>query len=146
MTVPIVLKLHPDTVEAFHCCSMCSVVTVMGNSRNSRKSYDKQILKITPSVFAEHFSKETPLCSAALYSVQECTRSAVCVTVIYHYHHHYHDVLSVWQSACNMSDNSSYWSCFSMKQIITAGRERQLGFKKAPDVAKTAFKLLFVAS
>ena len=33
-----------------------------------------------------------------------------------------------------------------MKQIIIAGRERQLGFKKAPDVAKTAFKLIFVAS
>jgi len=32
-----------------------------------------------------------------------------------------------------------------MKQIIIAGRERQLGFKKAPDVAETAFKLLFVA-
>lgn len=35
---------------------------------------------------------------------------------------------------------------FSVKQIIISGRERQLGFKKATDVAKTAFKLLFVAS
>lgn len=105
------------------------------------------LLKNSPSVFAEHSYKEAPLCSAALYSVQECNRNAVCITFIYHYHHHHnHDVLSVWQSACNMNDNSSYWSCFSMKQIIIAGRERQLGFKKAPDVAKTAFKLLSVAS
>lgn len=104
------------------------------------------LLKISPSVFVEHSYKEAPLCSAVLYSVQECNRNAVCITFIYHYHHHYHDVLSVWQSACNMNDNSSYWSCFSMKQIIIAGRERQLGFKKAPDVAKTAFKLLFVVS
>lgn len=33
-----------------------------------------------------------------------------------------------------------------MKQIIIAGRERLLGFKKTPDVAITAFKLLVVAS
>ena len=82
-------------------------------------------------------------------SVQECNDNAVCITFICHYHHHhhhYHDVLSVWQSACNMNGNSSYWSCFSMKHLIIAGRERQLGFKKAPDVGKTAFKLLFVAS
>lgn len=81
------------------------------------------------------------------YSVQECNSNSVCITFICHYHHHhYHDVLSVWQSACNMNDNSSYWSCFSMKHLIIAGRERQLGFKKAPDVGKTAFKFLFVAS
>lgn len=55
-------------------------------------------------------------------------------------------LLSICQFACNMNDNSSYWSCFSMKQIIIAGRERLLGFKKTPDVAITAFKLLVVAS
>lgn len=98
------------------------------------------LLKISSPVFAERFYKELPLRSAGLYSMQECNRNAVCITFIYHYrHHHYHDVLSVWQSACNMNNDSSYWSCFSMKQIIIAGRERQLGFKKAPDVAKTAF-------
>lgn len=101
------------------------------------------LLKMSPSISAECFCKGAPLFSV----VQECNRNAVCITFIYHYnHHHYHNVLSVWQSACNMNNNSSYWLCFSMKQIIIAGRERQFGFKTAPDVAKTAFKLLFVGS
>lgn len=54
------------------------------------------LLKISSPVFTEHFYTELPLCSAGLYSKQECNRNAVCITFIYHYrHHHYHDVLSV---------------------------------------------------
>lgn len=58
------------------------------------------LLKISPSVFAEYSYKEAPLCSAALYSVQECNSNAVCITFIYHYHHHYHDgnLLAIWMT------------------------------------------------
>lgn len=92
-------------------------------------------------LLAEQFYKEAPLCPAVQHSVQECNSNGVCIIFICHYnHHHYHDMLSVWQSVCNMNDNSSYWSCSSMKHLIISCRERQLEFKKAPDVGKTAFK------
>lgn len=97
-------------------------------------------------LLAEQFYKEAPLCPAVQHSVQECNSNGVCIIFICHYnHHHYHDMLSVWQSVCNMNDNSSYWSCSSMKHLFLA-EKGSLNLRRHQMLVKLLLKLLFAAS